>query len=167
MTYYTAMSPASNMVSYTDKVSVPRVYTKAGKNSIKLSFTRGSYTGYEIYRLSGKKYKKIATTTDYVYTDQNLKAGTKYSYKVRSYYYDPDRKTKSYSIYKNFTVSTSRVNNIVLKVAKNSKNTVKLTWTKVGSATKYEIYRTSESDKDITEISGWINSGTGRGAVGW
>ena len=40
MTYYTAMSPASNMVSYTDKVSVPRVYTKAGKNSIKLSFTR-------------------------------------------------------------------------------------------------------------------------------
>ena len=159
MTYYTAMSPASNMVSYTDKVSVPRVYTKAGKNSIKLSFTRGSYTGYEIYRLSGKKYKKIATTTDYVYTDQNLKAGTKYSYKVRSYYYDPDRKTKSYSIYKNFTVSTSRVNNIVLKVAKNSKNTVKLTWTKVGSATKYEIYRTSESDKDITEISGWINSG--------
>lgn len=56
-----------------------------------------------------------------VYTDQNLKAGTKYSYKVRSYYYDPDRKTKSYSIYKNFTVSTSRVNNIVLKVAKNFK----------------------------------------------
>lgn len=159
MTYYTAMSPASNMVSYTDKVSVPRVYTKAGKNSIKLSFTRGSCTGYEIYRLSGKKYKKIATTTDYVYTDQNLKAGTKYSYKVRSYYYDPDRKTKSYSIYKNLTVSTSRVNNIVLKVAKNSKNTVKLTWTKVGFATKYEIYRTSESDKDITEISGWINSG--------
>ena len=44
-------------------------------------------------------------------------------------------------------------------MAKNSKNTVKLTWTKVGSATKYEIYRTSESDKDITEISGWINSG--------
>lgn len=95
MTYYTAMSPASNMVSYTDKVSVPRVYTKAGKNSIKLSFTRGSCTGYEIYRLSGKKYKKIATTTDYVYTDQNLKAGTKYSYKgYASYYYDPDRKTE-------------------------------------------------------------------------
>lgn len=44
-------------------------------------------------------------------------------------------------------------------MAKNSKNTVKLTWTKVGFATKYEIYRTSESDKDITEISGWINSG--------
>ena len=56
MTYYTAMSPASNMVSYTDKVSVPRVYTKAGKKQYKsLSFTRGSYTGYEIYRLSGKK----------------------------------------------------------------------------------------------------------------
>ena len=36
---------------------------------------------------------------------------------------------------------------------------MKLTWTKVGFATKYEIYRTSESDKDITEISGWINSG--------
>ena len=31
MTYYMAMSAASNMVSCTEKVSVPYVYTKAGK----------------------------------------------------------------------------------------------------------------------------------------
>ena len=154
MTYYTAMSAASNMVSYTGKISTPSVNTKAGKNSIKFTFSKGMNTGYEIYRLSGKKYKKIATITDNIYTDQNLKAGTKYTYKIRSYYYDPDRKVKSYSGYKNLTVTTSCVNNIELKAVKKSKNSVKLTWTKVASATKYEIYRTSERDKDITEVTG-------------
>lgn len=159
MTYYMAMSEASNMVSCTEKVSVPYVYTKAGKNSIKLSFDKGNNTGYEIYRLSGKKYKKIATITDRIYTDQNLKQNTKYTYKIRSYYYDPDRKIKSYSEYKNITASTSRVNNIELKVVKSSKNSAKLIWTKVSFATKYEIYRTSELDKDVTEVKNSLNSG--------
>lgn len=61
--------------------------TSVSKSSIGLSWKeKGAVTGYEIYRKTGSgSYKRVAKTKNKSYTNKKLKAGTKYSYKVRAY----------------------------------------------------------------------------------
>lgn len=143
-TQYNDVSAASAVVSAKVKVAKPSVRAASDKTKITLTMqgSDGS-TGYEIYKKSGKKYKKIATTTDNVYVDQELKTGTKYQYKVRAYYYNKNTKKKSYSEYAYITGETTTVKSIDLVVKHKSKTSVSLKWNKVSGATKYEIYRTS------------------------
>lgn len=154
-TRYTNFSPASNVVSVKNDLNKPRVDTKASKDSIKLTLSgAGNPTGYQIYRKNSKnKWKKIATTTGDVYTDADLKENTKYSYRVRSYYYNKDNKKTIYSDYTYKTVSTSQVTNIDVKVTMKSTSQAKVTWTKVSKADKYEIYRSNSSNVDPKTIS--------------
>lgn len=148
-------SPASATVSVKYTMVKPKVETKASKDSIKLTLGDGEdVTGYQIYRKNSKnKWKKIATTTDDVYTDADLKENTKYSYRVRSYYYNKDNKKTTYSDYTYKTVSTSQVTNIALNVTMKSTSQAKLTWTKVGKAEKYEIYRSNSENVDSKIVS--------------
>lgn len=154
-TRYTNFSPASNVVSVKNDLDKPAVGTKASKNSIKLTLSgAGNPTGYQIYKKNSKnKWVKIATTTDDVYTDAELKENTKYSYRVRSYYYNKDNKKTIYSDYTYKTVSTSQVTDIAVKVTMKSTSQAKVTWTKVGKAEKYEIYRSNSSNIDPKVIS--------------
>ena len=145
---FTDISAASSKVSATEEMGkLAKPETKSEKNSITMTFD-GKRTGVEIYRKSGKKYKKIATTTSSQYVDKDLKADTTYSYKARTYKYNPVTKKTVYSDYVFFSAETSADNYIDVKAVKASKNSVKLTWTKVKGATKYEIYRTSTSSTD-------------------
>ena len=145
---FTDISAASNKVSATKEMGqLEKPDIKSEKNSITMTFT-GKETGIEIYRKSGKKYKKIATTTSDQYVDKDLKADTTYSYKARTYAYNTVTKKTVYSDYVFFSAETSTDNYIDVKAVKASKNSVKLTWTKVKGATKYEIYRTSTSSTD-------------------
>ena len=69
-------------------------------NSIKLSWkkTTGA-TSYEIYRYTGKKWKKIGTTKNTNYTDsKSLSKNTQYQYKVRAVQ-KVDKKTTRYGDY--------------------------------------------------------------------
>ena len=144
------ISAASNKVSATREMGkLGKPDTKSEKNSITMTFG-GKETGIEIYRKSGKKYKKIATTTSNQYVDKDLKADTTYSYKARTYAYDTVTKKTVYSDYVFFSAETSVDNYIDVKAVKASKNSVKLTWTKVKGAAKYEIYRTSTSSTDTS-----------------
>ncbi len=154
-TRYTNFSPASKIVSVKNDLDKPAVDTKASKNSIKLTLSgAGNPTGYQIYKKNNKnKWKKIATITDDVYTDADLKENTKYSYKVRSYYYNKDNKKTIYSDYTYKTVSTSQVTDIAVKVTMKSTSQAKVTWTKVSKAEKYEIYRSNSSNVDKKVIS--------------
>lgn len=61
-------------------------WTKRSTTSISLSWkkTTGA-TSYEVYRKTGSKWKKLATTSKTSYTDsKSLKKGTEYQYKVRA-----------------------------------------------------------------------------------
>ena len=146
---YTPFSAPSNMVSTRKLLTKPTVYTYVTKNSVKLTMpTTWKITGYEIYRKAGKKFKKIATTTADEYTDTGLKANTSYTYKVRAYSYDLDTKLKSVSEYAIETIKTADAANISMKAVKASKTSVKLSWTKVSGATRYEIYRTNSLNAD-------------------
>lgn len=108
-TRYTNFSQASSSVSIKASLEKPLINTLASQKSVKLTLSgKGNPTGYQIYRQnSKKKWSKIATTTDDVYTDSNLKQNTKYSYRVRAYDYDKDTKKTVYSDYAYKTVSTT------------------------------------------------------------
>lgn len=154
-TQYTDFSAPSNVVSGENYLTKPSISTKAYKNSVKLTLSGGGNpTGYEIYRKNSKnKWKKVTSITDDVYTDRDLKEKKKYSYRVRSYYYNKDNKKTIYSEYAYKTVGTSQVTNMEVNVTMKSSSQSKVTWTKVGKAEKYEIYRSNSSNVDPKVIS--------------
>lgn len=154
-TKYVNFSQASATVGVKDNLSTVGISTKASKNSVKLTLNSGSkVTGYEIYRKNSKnKWKKIATTTNDVYTDSDLKENTKYSYRVRAYFYNKDTKKTIYSEYAYKTISISQVTDIAVKVTMKSTSQAKVTWTKVSKAEKYEIYRTNSTNVDPKVLS--------------
>ena len=143
----------SEVVSATGVLSKPgKPVTKSDKTSITMFFTgkqRSSVTGYEIYRKNNKgKYVKLATTTSVLYVDKDLKTGTTYSYKARAYVYNTVTKKKVYSDYVAFSAETSVNNYIDVTAVMTGKNAVKVKWTKVTGATKYEVYRSSTASED-------------------
>lgn len=170
-TRYCTFSAPSATVSASWKMGEPAVNVSASKDSLKLTMGSGngylprSVTGYEIYRKSGKKYKRIATITSDTYTDTDLKANTKYSYKVRSYYYDTDSKTKYYGQYGVVDARTGTIGNIRLTAVEKSQTSVKLNWTKVAGAVKYEIYRTYSTQYDPKNISKEYSTSNTAGAI--
>lgn len=157
----------SSVISAKEYLSICEPSTKSSKTSITMSFDKkdSSITGYQIYRKSGSKYKKVAAISSAEYVDKQLKENTVYKYKVRAYYYNPDTKDKAYSDYVYFSAETSANNYLNLKVDKKSKTSAKLTWTKVSGATKYEIYRSNTSSYD-TNYSKKNGYGNGEFALG-
>ena len=151
---YTPISAASAVVSVKAEMrGKPSVSTFVTKNSVKLTMQNVSGTGYEIYRKSGKKFKKIAVTNSDVYMDEGLKANTTYTYKVRAYYYNRDTKEKYYSDYRVLSVKTADAANIDIMAVKASKTAVKVSWTKVANASKYEVYRSNSANADPKVLS--------------
>ena len=142
---------ASSVISTTGVLAKPgKPSTKSEKTSITMTFDKQSgVTGYEIYKKNNKgKYKKLATTTSAQYVDKNLKTGTTYSYKARAYVYNTVTRKKAYSDYVAFSAETSISNYIDVTAAMTGKNAVKVKWTKVTGATKYEVYRSSTASTD-------------------
>lgn len=129
------------------KAGVPDItaWATVTSNSVKLSMDRvvGSYgpiTGYQIERKSGKSYTELVKLTDDVYTDEKLTSDTKYTYRVRAYYYDSSAKKMYYGAWA-YVDATTWGDSLDLKAAAASTTSVKLSWNKVAGADGYEIYR--------------------------
>lgn len=59
---------------------------KQTKKSITISYKKiNKITGYAIYRSTGKKYTRIATTKNTYYKDTKIKKGKTHTYKVKVY----------------------------------------------------------------------------------
>lgn len=139
--YYSGES-APVAITVTGGVSIDTAVTST---SVQLDLTGiGKASGYEIYRKAGKKFVKIATTSKATYTDKGLVSKTKYTYKVRPYYYDTVTKAKTMGAYTQVSTTTNG-SALNLKVQVKGKKNVVLNWTKVKGATKYEIYRSAVS----------------------
>lgn len=155
-TRYADFGPATTPVAVSKDISAPSVSTAMAAEGITLTMQEAyDATGFEIYKkkVGTKKYKKIATTTDWQYTDTDVKEGTSYSYKVRAYYYNTKTKRSAYSSYTYATATATAGKNIDLTVAKKSAKSVALNWTKVAGATKYEIYRSNVANCDPSVVS--------------
>ena len=128
-------------------------------------------TGYEVFKYNNttKKYEKIATIEDKKtnsYADANLKVGTRYSYKIRSYKdIDGQRVYGDYSA--EFKTNTKLISVENFKVLRRSSTSLVLSWDKASEADGYEIYRAPSEDatfvkvKTITDKNTLTNASTG------
>ena len=155
---YYSVASAPVTITVTGGVSIDTAVTST---SVQLDLTGiGKASGYEIYRKAGKKFVKIATTSKATYTDKGLTSKTKYTYKVRPYYYDTVTKAKTMGAYTQVSVTTNG-SALNLKAQVKGKKKVVLTWTKVKGATKYEIYRSAVSSSATMNKKGQTNAYSG------
>ena len=158
---YGMMGKFSNVVSVTAPVAEADIdKTEIGNTSVTLTLDAGygEYTGFQIYRKTGSgSYKKLTTTTDSKYADTGLKKDTKYTYKVRAYYYNVDTKKTTYGdyAYKSVVTGGAALN---LKAEPSGKTSVKLTWNKVSAASGYDVYRYTGTSTSSTYKSGVNNN---------
>ena len=70
---------------YLSKPNIKSV-KKSGSSDIKVTWakTKGA-SGYEVYKLTGKTWKKVSDTKSTSFTDKGLKKNTTYQYKIRAY----------------------------------------------------------------------------------
>ncbi len=122
--------------------------------TLSLSAYNGSYTGFQVDRKEGKgKYQNLTTTIDRRFKDTGLTKNTKYTYRVRAYFYNVDTKKYAYGDYSYKTVETGTAA-MNLKARTSGKSAIKLTWKKVSSAAGYDIYRSVGSSVSNTVKSG-------------
>lgn len=139
----------------TIKVATPLTYssTVVSSTSVQLVFDKNtSVTGYEVYRGTGKKKVKLATTTRATYTDKGLSASTTYKYSIRPYYVDKKTKAVTYGEYTKVSAKTlGSAMNLKCTLTGSKLNKVKLSWNKVKGAKSYNIYRLA-TRSDNTKI---------------
>ncbi len=156
MMRYGAKGAYSNVITVKAPVAeVTNISTEIFDKAVtlKASTGYGQFTGYQIERKSGKKYKKLATTTDSVYKDTGLKKNTKYTYRVRAYYYNINTKKYAYGAYTYKTVQTGTAA-LNMRAKAISKSSAKLTWKKLSLAAGYDVYRYTGFSSSSTEKSG-------------
>ena len=122
--------------------------SKVAKTSIKLTWTKRSEAKYyQVYRSTdGKKWTKAATVSTNSATIKNLKAGTKYQFKVRAV--DSSKKVtgKFSSVVKTGTLTAAPK---ISKLTSTKAKTATVTWAKVTGAKSYTVYK-STNGKDWT-----------------
>jgi fibronectin type 3 domain-containing protein len=130
----------------------------AGYASIKLSWPSVSgATGYSVYRAtsSGGTYSQIASATATTFTDASRTTGKTYYYKVRA------SRTDSGTVWGNYSsVQSAKAvpTKVTLTAASAGYRSIKLSWTAVAGATRYEIYRATSAGG--TYVNEYTLSGT-------
>lgn len=123
--------------------------SKIKKDSLKLSWKKVSdATKYEVYMSTdGKKWTKVATTTETSVTVKNSKtfkiaAGKKYQVKVRAV--SKLKKNGEYSAVLKTGTQTNAVKNVKLKSSKSKQ--VNVTWSKATGAKQYIVQYTTDKN---------------------
>ncbi|MGN1418922.1 MAG: fibronectin type III domain-containing protein [Acutalibacteraceae bacterium] len=126
VSFKTTVAPATNLkASQSTPTSVALTWTKAS-----------NVTGYYVQQYISKTWKTIKTTTGASYTVENLVPGTKYSFRVVSYY--------SSSKYCGAATSTASITPTVaaakdLKASSGTPTSVVLSWTKASGVSGYLV----------------------------
>ena len=125
----------TNITATTKPANVTSLKYTASASAIKLTWKKSAgASGYQIERLNGKKWVKVATVKGTSYTIKKLKAGTAYKFRVCAV------KGKIKGAYTNISVTVKPANISNLK-ASSSKTSVKLSWKKSAGANGYQIER--------------------------
>lgn len=142
--------------------------TKTSNNTVKLTWNKlDKATGYIVYRLVGRNWKNIGTTTNTEFTDKKLTSITKYTYTIRGYYKVDSTIVKS-ATYPQITAVTNldEVKNFV--VGKYNAGAIKLAWSKLKGADGYVVYRMVNgkwkrisTTTDINYLDKGLKAGTG------
>ena len=120
--------------------------SKVKTNIITLKWNKAKNADkYNVYRSTdGKKWTKITVTTKLTYTDKDVKAGTKYQYKVIGIHSASKAKGEYSSVLKTGTLTAApKISS--LKSAKAKTATV--SWKKVTGAKSYIVYTSKDNSK--------------------
>jgi len=123
--------------------ALPHTYT-----TLTLNWTK-TPVNYQVYMYKSSKYVRIGTTSSSSYKVTKLKCGKTYQFKIRGY-----KKYKGKYYYGAYTSIKGKVLPAAPKVKLTGKT---ISWSKVGGATGYAIYRktgkTYKLYKDIKKLS--------------
>ena len=125
-------------------------------NYIHLKWNRSTYAdGYQIYRATTGKYKKIATITKNktkIYKDKTVVSGKTYKYRIRAY-----KKTGGVTYYTKYTYATCvarpKPGKITSSKVTKGKKSVNIRWHKYAGSSAYVLYRREEGVKKYTRIA--------------
>ncbi len=127
----------------------------ASYNSIKVTWAAVSGASkYEVYRATSSTgaYTLLATTSYTYYTNTYVNTGTTYYYKVRAY-----RLVGSTKVYGAFSAVASAKTTIgapaTITAARASSRSIKVSWSAVAGATRYEVWRSTSSSGTYTLVA--------------
>ena len=154
-----AYSSYSDVVSATTLMglSAPTVtVSKNAYNSLLVSWTAvEDATYYELYRSTNANsgFKKLGTYTDTTFSkvSTSLTTGTTYYYKVRGYCWRTG--VRQYGEFSKVKSNAPTLTAPAVNVAKNTYNSLKVTWTEVPGATYYELYRSTSADSGFKKLA--------------
>lgn len=108
-------------------------------------------TGYQIYNDKNEKVAQVKGKNKRTYTVNDLKGGTSYSYKVRSYV---KRGGKTYySTFTEVVTATTKLAAPQITVSSKKAKQASITWKKVSGATGYEIYSSTKQKSGYKKIA--------------
>ena len=149
--------PAKACAKPTAEVVTPTLYklTKTSADYAKMTWMKvAGGNGYLIYRKTGngsyKKIKSITKASTTSFTDKSVKDGVTYAYKIRAYKNGSSTKYSSYSSGKSIAIPVSKPKSV--KIKKNSKTSITLSWGISSTASGYEVYRSTGNDAKYTLI---------------
>lgn len=139
----TVYSEYSDVISGRTKMGQVENLKAASKTSSSVSLTWDSVRnakGYRVEQYIGGKWTKLTSVTGTSYTVKNLKASTKYYFRVRAYY-----NSTNYGEYSDkLTVYTNLPKVTGVQVSAVTDSSVKVSWKKVSGATAYVVYRSTD-----------------------
>ncbi len=137
------------------KISVKTVRNATNKTNeadinIKWSSVEGA-TKYIVYRSSYKNgtYVAIGTTSNRSYTDSKVKTARRYYYRVSASNSYANCESAKSTVYAVITAPTTPT---IKKTYANNKK-IKITWSRITSASGYIIYRSSNNGKTYKEVA--------------
>ncbi len=113
-------------------------------------------SGYRVYKYNSttKKYEHIASVTKGTsYTVSDLKAGTKYKFKIRAYKKDEGVLWADYS--KVFETATKCTTPKILSIDSTSKGKANLTWSNVTGESGYQVYYSTQMDSGYKKAASY------------
>ena len=134
----------------TSKPTSPTTLKATAKSATSIGLTwRSTADSYNIYRSTSKTgtYKKIATSTKAGYTDKGLSKGKTYYYKVTAVSGGKESEYSKIVSAKAVAPAPSTV-----KAVKTQSGTAKVTWSKTGGTSGYEIYMSSSATNGFKKI---------------
>ncbi len=134
--------------------TVTNVKAQAGNKQVKITFSKTSNSGYEVYRSTDtKKWTKVTTLTKsskVSYTNKSLSTNKTYYYKVRAY--QIVNRKKVYGAYSEIVSALTAPTTPTISVKAAAYDQINVTIKKVSGASYYQVQRSINSKKGFKTI---------------
>ena len=147
----------SSVVSAKTSMGTPGSFKAAPATYSSIKVTWSAVTGasgYVVYRATSStgSYTSVGTATSTSFTNTNIGTGITYYYKVRAY--RTVGGTKVYGPYSaSATAKTSMSYPTTARAARASSTSIKVTWSAVSGATRYEVWHSTSSGGTYTLVA--------------